>query len=118
MVCPMCDRIKAMLEGAQMQEFLNDPTGLREGHQNAQRQAQYKRDQNAMLMDPTAWAQLALDTKTGKAVKAKVKRKATKWNKYVKAQMPKMKSKHPRSSPKQNLKRVAKLWKSAKKKVR
>jgi len=46
-------------------------------------------------------------------VKKTIKRKATKWTRYVKAEMPKMRKKFPRSKPAQLMKKVARKWKTS-----
>lgn len=46
-------------------------------------------------------------------VKKTVKRKATAWTRYLKAEMPKMRRKFPRSKPTQLMKKVARKWKTS-----
>ena len=46
-------------------------------------------------------------------IKKKAKRKATKWTRYVKAEMPKMRKKFPRSKPAQLMKKVARKWRTS-----
>jgi len=46
-------------------------------------------------------------------VKKVVKRKMNKWTRFVRAEMPKMRKKYPRSKPPQLMKKVAQKWKKS-----
>jgi hypothetical protein len=46
-------------------------------------------------------------------VKRAIKRKLNKWTRYVRAEMPKMRRKYPRSKPPQLMKKVAKAWRTS-----
>ena len=46
-------------------------------------------------------------------VKKKVKRKVTAWGRFLKAEMPKMRKKFPRSKPAQLMKKVARKWRTS-----
>lgn len=48
-----------------------------------------------------------------KTSKPKPKRKSTAWTRFVKAEMPKMRRKYPRSKPPQLMKKVAQKWKTS-----
>lgn len=46
-------------------------------------------------------------------VKKKVKRKVNAWGRFLKAEMPKMRKKFPRSKPQQLMKKVARKWRTS-----